>query len=135
KSSPTTFLYQLSSPSSTITKLTDKMLIGSGPYMIESISSKSATLSINQYYTGKQTPKNSRVTFIYAGDMDIIDSMHRVQPDGAISYRMQDISHFQSPNYKLIKSNPNITEIIVLNNQRYPFNIPLVRKALSTEIY
>jgi ABC-type oligopeptide transport system substrate-binding subunit len=52
-----------------------------------------------------------------------------------LMYRMEELWNFRDANYKLIKSNPNITKILVLNNQRFPFNKPIVRKALSAEIY
>jgi hypothetical protein len=48
---------------------------------------------------------------------------------------MEELSFFKEPYYKLIRSNSNITEILVLNNRKFPFNYPLVRKALATEIY
>ena len=135
KNSPTTFLYQLSSPATVITKNSETGIIGSAPYRVDMINRDYTILSKNPYYAGNHTPKNDGIALFYAGGPDIMDTLNTSKPDGALMYRMQDISEFHDGNYKLIRSNPNITEILVLNNQRYPFNIPLVRKALANTIY
>lgn len=134
-SSPTTFLYQLSSPVAVITKQTKSGLIGSAPYRFAKAESSYTMLTKNPFYLGTDMPKNDGVVLFYQGGQNIKNVLVQNQPDGALMYRMQDFGEMQNSQYKLIRSNPNITEILVLNNQRYPFNIPLVRKALANEIY
>lgn len=135
KSSPTTFLYQLSSPAAVITKQSKTGLIGSAPYQVKKVDKTYTVLSRNPFYLGDYKPRNIGVALIYTGGPDVINLLRQQKTDGALMYRMQDIWGFHDSKYKLIRSNPNITEILVLNNQRYPFNIPLVRKALANTIY
>lgn len=134
-SSPSTFLYQLSSPSAVIAKKSKASLIGSGPYRIQEKKENYITLSKNPFYSGDINIKNSGVIMFYISDHDVVRMISQIKPDGTLMYRMKPLFNFNDNNYKLIKTNPNITEILVLNNQRFPFNKLAVRKALSAEIY
>jgi ABC-type transport system substrate-binding protein len=134
-SSPTAFLYQLSSPSAVIAKETKLRLVGSGPYIAQEKNKDYLILNKNKFYVGDISIKNSGIIMFYVSDQDITRTIIQDKPDGALMYRMESLSNLNENNYKLIKSNPNITELLVFNNQRFPFNKPLVRKALSSEIY
>lgn len=134
-SSPTTFLYELSSSNTVITKEVKSGLIGSAPYMIGEKNANFIVLNKNPYYSGDTQVKNRGIILFYTSDRDVISMMKRDKPDGALMYKMEELWNFKEPNYKLIRSNSNITEILVLNNQRFPFNNSLVRKALAAEIY
>jgi len=134
-SSPTTFLYQLSSPSTVITKKLSKKLIGSGPYKIAENSGNYLILNKNKYYNGNIKINNNGVILIHTDGHKLIEQINHYKLDGAILYEMAVLNHFNNKNYKLIRTNPNITNILVLNNQKYPFNNPEVRKALTADIY
>jgi len=134
-SSATTFLYRLSSPSAVIVKQTPSGLIGSGVYIIQEKTPNYLILSKNKFYSDDIKAKNSGIVFIYISNHDAVNTLTQKKLDGALMYRMEELWNFQDSNYKLIKSNPNITKILVLNNQRFPFNKPIVRKALAAEIY
>jgi len=133
--SPTTFLYQLSSPDAVITKKSVHGLIGSAPYQIRKQHSDYLILDRNLYYYGDVSVKNNGIILFYLSGPNLISVVDQLKPHGALMYRMKELSNFNDDQYKLINSNPNITEILVLNNQRFPFNEPLVRKALSSSIY
>lgn len=135
KSSATTLLYQLSSPAAVITKQSKNSLLGSGPYHVETAANDYTILNNNPFYHGNQVPKNKGIILYYEGGHDINNYLKNNKPDGTLMYRMQVLWGFHSSDYKLIRSNSNITNILVLNNSRFPFNIPLVRKALASEIY
>ena len=133
-SSPTNFLYQLSSPSFVITKLTNAGLIGSGPYIVQ--ERKPAYLVLNKSPFQKlMSAYNNGLVLFYANQDNLPRILNTDKPDGSIMYRMQDIWNIKNNNYKLVKVNPNITEIMVLNNQRFPFNHTIVRKALLSALY
>jgi ABC-type transport system substrate-binding protein len=134
-SSPTNFLYQLSLPNNVITKKVQDKLIGSGPYLPVEQRENYAVLDKNIHYSGDYTPQNSGIIFFYANRNTLTSSLIQDHADGAIIYRMADINSFKSDNYKLIMSNPNISEILVLNNNRFPFNQSIVRKALASSLY
>ena len=133
--SPTNFLFQLSSPSLVITKQTNHGLVGSGPYIVEEKNENYMVLNKNPYASSDNIAKNTGVAILYTNQNDIFSILKNDKPDGSIMYRMQDIWNFKDENYRLVKVNPNITEILVLNNQHFPFNKPIVRKALSSSIY
>ncbi len=133
--SPSAFLFQLSSPNTVITKLTHNKLIGSGPYMTQEQNDDFLTLKPNNYYTGDVVIKNDGITLFYEGDRDVGNMLTTAKPDGALMYRMPAIWNLKNPDYKLVKTNPNVTEVFVLNNQKFPFNHLLLRQALAQEIY
>lgn len=134
-SSPTTFLYELSSPSTAIVKSAGSHLIGSGPYELKRKTDTAIALDRNPYYFGDMKVNNDGITFLYASGNNVIGLLNERQIDGALMYRIEELASFNNETYKIIKSNPNITEILVLNNQRFPFNQPIVRKAIATEIF
>lgn len=132
---PTNFLYQLSSPNVVITKKTNSGLIGSGPYIVQDKKDTYLVLNKNPYSSSDNVIQNSGVVLFYANQNNIPTILKNDKPDGSIMYRMQDIWNVKDDNYRLVKVNPNITEILVLNNQRFPFNNTIVRKALLSTIY
>lgn len=134
-SSPTTFLYQLSSPSTVITKISPDGLIGSGPYVIQNKQDDFLILGKNQFYTGNINIKNHGIVMIYANGHNIAGLINSNKIDGGLMYEISSLNDLNNSNYKVIRTNPNITNILVLNNQRFPFNQPEIRQALSAEIY
>lgn len=134
-SSPTSFLYELSSPSSVITKNTKAGLIGSAQYLLTENTSDHIVLNLNPYYVGDLKAQNRGIIMFYTSGPNATNMIATNKPDGALMYRMKDFASFKNSNYKLIKSNSNITETLVFNTKRFPFNIPIVRKALTAEIY
>jgi len=134
-SSPTTFLFQLSSPSSVVIKETSHGLIGSGPYLNHQKKADYLILNKNHFYSGNISVKNNGIILFTVEGRNIFNSVMKNHPDGALMYRWVSLWNFKNPNYTSINTNPNITEILVLNNQKFPFNNKLVRQALSSELY
>lgn len=135
ESSPTNFLNQLSSPSFAITKQTNSGLIGSGAYVVTDKNSDYLVLNKNLYSSIDHSAKNNGIVIFYANQHDLPTILKNDKPDGSIMYRMQDIWNIRNDHYKRVKVNPNITETLVLNNQRFPFNHAIVRKAVLSQIY
>lgn len=133
--SPTSFLYQLSSPSIVIAKKSNNKLIGSGPYVVQEVSPYYIVLKKNGYASNDIQPKNDGLVIFYENKSTLSDTLKNIKPDGSIMYRMQDIWDIKNSNYTLLKVNPNITEMLVFNNQQFPFNQPIIRKAIATNIY
>ncbi|MBV9576070.1 MAG: hypothetical protein JO149_05560 [Gammaproteobacteria bacterium] len=132
---PTAFLYQLSSPSNVITKKTIYGLIGSGPYVLNENKSIYAILKKNNFASKDNFARNAGIILFYANQKNIPHLFNVNKFDGALMYRIDDIWNFSDSNYNVFKINPNITEIFVLNNQRFPFNKSIVRQALSAALY
>ena len=133
--SPTNFLYQLASPSLVITKLTNAELIGSGPYVVQENKNNHLILKPNPHASKENQALNPGVVIFYANWDKLPAILEEDKPDGSIMYRMQDVWNIHNKNYNLMKINPNITEILVLNNQRFPFSNVQFRKAFSAELY
>lgn len=133
--SPTTFLSQLSSPSNVITKQIQSKLVGSGPYIVQEKKDNFIILSKNPYYSGNIHVQNQGIIIFYVSGNELATMIKTYQYDGALMYRIEEISNFSDPNFSLIRSNPNITEILVFNNKRFPFNKKVVRKAISADFY
>lgn len=133
--SPTNFLYQLSSPSLVIIKSTPNGIIGSGPYIIKEKSNDYLILKKNPFANRDNQSLNPGIIIFYSNWDKLASILEKNKADGSIMYKMQDVWNLKNPNFNLIKINPNITEILVLNNQRFPFNNTLFRKAFSTELY
>ena len=134
-SSPTNFLYQLSYLSAVITKKSGGHLIGSGPYLVREQRENYTTLDKNVHYQGNNPSINAGIIFVYANQDIVAHYLSEGITDGAIIYRMADILTFKDSRYKLITSNPNISEILVLNNNKFPFNKGIVRRALTASLY
>lgn len=132
---PEAILYGLAATHTTIFKKENSSLIGSGPYYLAKKTDNYIVLKKNPYYQGSNTVKNNGV-FIFGLDHKEIQSyLSRYKIDGLLMYQYQGIEGIRAKNYILINSNSNITGTLVLNNQRYPFNYEIVRKALEVEIY
>ncbi|HTM64595.1 MAG TPA: ABC transporter substrate-binding protein [Gammaproteobacteria bacterium] len=134
-SSPTTFLNELSSPTAVITKQTISGLIGSAPYLIQKHHPEYLILGLNPFYSGDVNVRNKGIILFHSDGKHLFKTLKDNHPDGALMYRMESLWNFSDDHFKLIKSNPNITEIFVPNNQRFPFNYSIVRKALAAEIF
>lgn len=133
--SPTTFLYQLTSAKAAITKLEQTGYIGSGPYYVKKQSTDYIVLSRNKFYQGDMKVNNNGLVMLYSSHDELSKILKMDTLDGALMYRIQDDWHFNDKNYKLIKTNSNITKILVLNNNKVPFNNKLMRQALLAAIY
>ncbi len=132
---PTIFLYQISSQRSVIVKSDRGKLIGSGPYILDEINPNYLLLSKNKYYYNKISLKNDGLIIEYIDENTINQTLKEFHPDGSIMYRISAISKINNTNYITINDKPYITQILVLNNQRFPFNSEIVRRAILVNLY
>jgi len=133
--SPTNFLSQLASPALVITKLFKDGLIGSGSYILQEANNEYIILKKNPYASIDNKTFNQGVVLFYADGNNLRNILLEDKPDGALMYKMQDVWNIQDKNYNLERIKPNITEVMVLNNQRFPFNNVLFRKYFAAAIY
>ncbi|VEG92530.1 ABC transporter substrate-binding protein [Legionella spiritensis] len=135
ESSPTTFLYQLASPNTAIIKSAQHGLIGSGPYLVRKKRSDVLLLDKNPFYVGTIQVKNNGIVMLYVIGPDVSKALAENKIDSALMYERQSLGELNTNKYNLITTAPNITELLVFNTQRYPFNKIEIRKALAAEIY
>jgi ABC-type transport system substrate-binding protein len=132
--SPNSFLYQLTSFNTGIIKNWNGTVLGSGPYEIQEKNSYFIALKKNPHYRTTNI-NNLGILLFHLNDQDAISWLQKHRLDGALMYRSQNIQNFSDNNYRIVNSEKNIVEMFVFNNQKYPFNIPEVRQALSADIY
>lgn len=134
-SSPTIFLYQLASPNVAINKQKSGHLIGSSFYLLYKKNYDYLILKKNPYYSGNVMVGNSGIVFFYYPTVDLERMLANDKPDGALMYQTVFLKNFNNANYKLIKTNSNITSVLVLNNGKFPFNQSEIREAIANDIY
>lgn len=132
---PTLFLFQLTSPRAVITKLTAQGLIGSNYYMLDKYENNYLILKPNPYYWDNKEVKNAGLILYRLDEKEINTWLASKHLDGTIMYALSKIMRFNNQHYQLKEEPSFTTEILVFNNQRFPFNIKLVRQALVSDIY
>lgn len=132
---PTIFLYQICSQRSVIVKVDHGKFIGSGPYTLDEINPNYLLLFKNKNYYNKESVKNNGLIIKYINENTINQTLKYFHPDGSIMYRISAIGKVNNSNYITIDDKPYITQILVLNNQKFPFNYQIVRKALLVALY
>lgn len=133
--SPTLFLYQLSSPRSGIVRYTEKGQLGSGPYRLERQSPDEVVLSKNPHYWAPQKVKNDGIVLKYIDETKLESSVSAYKPDATLMFRVATIEGLKLDDYRIVDEASNITLKLMWNNQKFPFDQAIVRKALLAEIY
>lgn len=132
---PTVFLFQIASSRIVIFKIENKLLLGSGPYIITDKTDDYLVLRKNVNHAKISRIKNQGLIFRYISERDFIVLLEEIKPDGTLMYRVSATTKIKHPDYNVIRDQPNITQTLVLNNQQFPFNNVILRRALAAEIY
>lgn len=134
---PSLFLHQLASPNSGIVKLNNGVVYGSGPYAIEKLDKdgKYLALSLNHYFHNSEQIANKGLIIKKLDEKDFASELSKTKPDGSLMYRSSSVNKISDSDYKVVDDVAFITQTLVLNNRRFPFNHEIVRKALLTELY
>lgn len=134
---PSIFLHQLASPASGIVKLADGKLYGSGPYAIEkqSHNGEYLVLSLNKYFHNSKQIANKGLIIRKLDEKSFAKGLSVTKPDGSLMYRSSSVKKISDPDYKIVDDVAFITQALVLNNQKFPFDQEIVRKALLAELY
>jgi ABC-type oligopeptide transport system substrate-binding subunit len=133
--SPTLFLYQLASPRTGIVRYTEKGQLGSGPYQIERQSPDEVVLSKNPQYWAPQKVKNDGLVLKYLDETKLESSVSAYKPDATLMFRVATIEGLKLDGYRIVDEASNITLKLMWNNQRFPFDQPIVRRAIQAQIY
>jgi ABC-type transport system substrate-binding protein len=133
---PSVFLYELSSPRSVVTKKNDNRFLGSGSYQILINNKDYIILKQNDFYHDKKKVKNSGLILEYLNEDKLDDFLNIIKPDASILYQIKNTQKkLNDGGYKIINDPPYITQILVLNNNRFPFNNKILRTALFSALY
>jgi peptide/nickel transport system substrate-binding protein len=113
---------------------TDTAPIGTGPYLLKSFSSQSFTLTKNPHYWMPGEPHMSEIRLVqYASNT----SADLALQQGSIDWASIFEPHYQKlfigadPQHNHVFLPAIGAEYVCLNDAKYPFNMPAVRKALS----
>jgi peptide/nickel transport system substrate-binding protein len=113
---------------------TDTSPIGTGPYLLKSFSSQSFTLVKNPHYWMPGEPHMSEIRWVqYASNT----SADLALQQGSIDWSSLFEPHYQKlfigadPQHNHVFLPAIGAEYVCLNDAKYPFNMPAVRKALS----
>lgn len=132
---PTIFLYQLAAARAVVLKEVDNKLLGSGPYQLIEGTDKYVIFSKNPYYYNKDKVVNPGVIIYHVERNHLENFLEQEKPDGTLMNLISNVSHIDNANYQVINDPLYMTHFFVVNNQRYPFNIKIVRKAILSAIY
>lgn len=132
---PTIFLYQMASYRAVVTLKKNNKLIGSGPYWLQEHTEGHWVLPRNPLFASVKKMKNSGLIIRYIDENNFEEAIRGGEPDGTLWYRVSAVGKVRDENYRVMEDRPCITQNLVLNNQRFPFDQPIVRQALAAEIY
>jgi len=133
---PTLFLYQLTSPRLSVAKWGNKteLPIGSGPYSVLETTEDYLVLKENPHASFSNKPKNSGLILRYVSEDNANESLESHFINGTLMYRATPSTKVPK-DYELISDQANITQALIFNNQRFPFNYTIVRQAIAADIY
>lgn len=132
---PTIFLYQLSTAESVIYKKINNRLIGSGPYSIVKNTNNVLIIKKNKLFINSKKIKNKGFIIIHIPQDKLKYYITHAIFDGFIWYTNNSMINLKNKYYIALKNKPYITQTLFINNQRFPFNHTILRKALLATIY
>lgn len=134
---PSIFLHQLASPVSGILKQINQKAFGSGPYVINKLhkNGRYLSLALNKYFHNKKQIANSGIVIKMLYEEGFDKGIATTKPDGSLMYRSSSIKKISDPDYRIVDDVAFITQTLVLNNKKYPFNKKIIRKAILADLY
>ncbi len=129
---PTLFLFQLSSSRAVIT---NEKGLGSGPYVLNQTSPEEVRFIPNKHYHALQRVANDGIRLHHIDEDTFGQALRSLNPDGTIMYRVSATAATQDERFRIIEEPPGITLMLILNNQRFPFNDRRVRQAILAGLY
>lgn len=128
---PNNFVQQLATGRVVITRSANHRLIGSGPYVIQSLKPEELVLAKNHFYHSPEQVKNDGIRLTYVSEDKLGDKINAGVIDGGIMYLQPTVGHVNAPGISKVEYKPYITQTLVLNRTRPPFNQPEFRKKLA----
>ena len=137
---PTLFLYQLTSSRVAVahwlgTEVGTEPPLGSGPYRLLEKENEYLVLERNPHYHPEAKVRNKGLIIRYINEADIRNTLKSERVDGTILYRASSMPYQPPGGYRLMDDQSNITQMLVLNNGRFPFNQKILRQAIAAEVY
>lgn len=112
----------------------DQHPVGTGPYLLSSLTSTGMTLVKNPHYWQPGKPKIDKLVYpVFDSNTSANTSLENGQIDWAGNFlpHIQQLFKGRDPSQRFYEFVPDRTAYLALNLTRYPFNILAVRQALS----
>jgi ABC-type oligopeptide transport system substrate-binding subunit len=132
---PTVFLHQLATSRALVVRKTKTGLVGSGPYKIKSLNESEVVFRKNPVYHSVEKVRNDGFTIKKIDEGMIHERITKNDLAGALMYLADTIESINAPFYQYHTDKAFVTQTIFFNNQRPPFDQPLVRQAILAEAY
>jgi ABC-type oligopeptide transport system substrate-binding subunit len=132
---PSALLHQLTNLRVVVFKRSGKQLYGSGPYRLQELNEKTLKLLPNKYSPLAKSLKNPGLTFAFYDDEN---SLMRALADNNIHSSFVQLSRHQdlefNSNFKRVDDLPYLSQMLVFNTQRYPFDSKDLRKSILNQV-
>lgn len=130
---PSNFLYQLAFGRAAIFKEENGKFIGSGAYKVDAMNDEVVTLGRNPY--SKHSVPVDKLLFVYVSADHLKDELQKNEIDFASMYLRPTVEDFTNPNYTRIYYSPNVSQLLVINPKKYPFDHVEFRRAFINQLY
>lgn len=131
---PSAFLYQLASSTSAVLNVkSENEIIGSGLYQLKFKNRSKIVLTSNQYNPLEKKLLYKSIEFKHVSESKIHDAMKNIRFDIFSMYLSSSVSSIPFE-YQVIDHAPRVSQLLILNEKKYPFSIKTLRQSLATEI-
>lgn len=108
--------------------------VGTGPYLLKSFNPETITMVRNPHYWQAPKPYIKTLTFpAEASNTTTVLALaqNKIQWSGIFSFDLQRSYVDRNPKYNHVNQYPNGLDVLYVNLKHYPFNMLVVRKAIS----
>ena len=108
--------------------------VGTGPYLLSSFNPETVTMVRNPHYWQAPKPYIEKLTFpAEASNTTTVLALaqNKIQWSGIFSFDLQRSYVDRNPKYNHVSLYPNGLDVLYTNLTHYPFNMPVVRQAIS----
>lgn len=122
-------LYQLASLRSLVFKKIKGKLYGTGPYTVKELKENKLILAKNTHYKRSSSVKNDGLNiFFFKDEEKMFEMLKNKKLDVSLVHITNNNSKQILSNYKVNRDLLNITQTLVFNNSRSPFNNKMLRQ-------
>ncbi len=132
---PSSFLYRLSSEVVGVFKKKNDKLLGSGPYKVKLLSNENLELVANPFFHDRLYVKNKGIKFLFSPEKDTQQNLLKYKPAGSVMLLSYMGGKYDMKEYNKFTHIPYITQSLILNPNIYPLNNAELRKTIQADLY